>query len=294
MSLAGKTAIVVGGTSGIGHGIALRLAQAGCSVTLVGRSEARGQKIVAELSAAGGGQHSMTPVNCFSLKAVSEFANGYVASAKPLDFLVMTQGMATLQGFSPTPAEHGGGLDEKLTLHYYSRVALAKTLAPALARAEGARVLSVLSAGVHSPYQRYAQDPELSRGNYSLGNAANAAGFYNDIAAEMLSKEQPGVSFSHAAPGFVKTRWGTEMPWAVRMLVRLLQHLGRDQAACGEFMFTPLHADAQKSGGFHLVDQYGQPGPKVTSLHDAAKADVWAHTLKVVERLGSAAVADKK
>ena len=41
LNLAGKRAVVVGGTSGIGHGVALRLAKADASVTIVGRSAKR-------------------------------------------------------------------------------------------------------------------------------------------------------------------------------------------------------------------------------------------------------------
>lgn len=50
VSMIGKHAVVVGGTSGIGHGIALRLAKAGCSVTIVGRSASRGVAIVESMA----------------------------------------------------------------------------------------------------------------------------------------------------------------------------------------------------------------------------------------------------
>ena len=59
--------------------------------------------------------------------------------------LVLTQGMATIQGFTPTPE----GLDQKLTLHYFSRIAFIEALLPALRNSGDARVLSVLSAGIH-------------------------------------------------------------------------------------------------------------------------------------------------
>ena len=32
-----------------------------------------------------------------------------------------------------------------------------------------------------------------------------------------------GVTFAHAAPGFVATNWGTDLPWAMRAVVRCLQ-----------------------------------------------------------------------
>ena len=34
-----------------------------------------------------------------------------------------------------------------------------------------------------------------------------------DIMVDSLSREHPGITFAHAAPGFVNTNWGTEMPW---------------------------------------------------------------------------------
>ena len=100
----------------------------------------------------------------------------------------------------------------------------------------------MLSAGVHGSYE--GSSLELLKG-YSIANAADAAGFYTDIYLEALSEAHPKVrarvnpdanpypnpkpnlnpspnpdpnpnpdqvSFLHACPGFVRTRWGTEMP----------------------------------------------------------------------------------
>jgi len=52
--LTGKTAIVTGGGSGIGAGIAKRLAEQGAKVVLVGRTAEKLEKIAAEIAAAGG------------------------------------------------------------------------------------------------------------------------------------------------------------------------------------------------------------------------------------------------
>jgi hypothetical protein len=53
---------------------------------------------------------------------------------------VLSQGMATLQRHTPVAET---GLDEKLTLHVYSRALLASALAPALARSPDPRVRSL-------------------------------------------------------------------------------------------------------------------------------------------------------
>lgn len=47
--LAGRRALVTGGTSGIGEGVAMRLSQAGAAVTIVGRNEDAGARIVGRL-----------------------------------------------------------------------------------------------------------------------------------------------------------------------------------------------------------------------------------------------------
>jgi NAD(P)-dependent dehydrogenase (short-subunit alcohol dehydrogenase family) len=49
-----STALVTGGTSGIGRATANKLAQAGIHVLVVGRNSDRGEKAVAEIRAAGG------------------------------------------------------------------------------------------------------------------------------------------------------------------------------------------------------------------------------------------------
>jgi NAD(P)-dependent dehydrogenase (short-subunit alcohol dehydrogenase family) len=56
--LDGKTAIVTGGGSGIGRAIALRFAQQGATVEILDLDDAAAQKVVAEISAAGGVAHN--------------------------------------------------------------------------------------------------------------------------------------------------------------------------------------------------------------------------------------------
>ncbi len=51
--LTGRVAVVTGGNGGIGRGIALGLAEAGASVAIFGRNEAKNQHVLAELKAMG-------------------------------------------------------------------------------------------------------------------------------------------------------------------------------------------------------------------------------------------------
>ena len=307
LELAGKQAVVVGGTAGIGRGVAVRLARAGCAVTIVGRSESRGANVVAEMAAAAaegqGGEektterpkHAFVRCDCFLLKNVAACIDTLKAMHPRLDYLICSQGMATLQGFTPSREE---GLDEKLTLHVYSRALFARGLVQSLGASEDGRFLTVLSAGVHAPFKNYSSDPELSKGGYSIKNAADFAGFYSDIYVDAFSRKYGntgnGVSFLHACPGFVATAWGTEMPAPVRCCVRCLQCcMGRSRNVCGDYMIRALtnpeyarKADSSEFGNgssFFLIDEYGYNKQKVTALHDEAREQVAASIEAVLD-----------
>lgn len=279
--LAGKRAVVVGGTSGIGKGVAVRLAAARVSVTVVGRSRERGEAVVQEMRQAAGegdAEFDFAPCDATLIQNAHEFAKEYAKRENNhVDYLVLTQGIATLQGFTPTSE----GLDQKLTLHYFGRIAFIKEFLPLMERSEDPRVLTVLSAGVHGPYAGYRDDFFLER-SYSLPNAANAAGLYSDIAVDSLSREHPGVTFIHAAPGVVNTSWGTELPWLLRGLVRLFQPLTRSLYTCGEAMCEGLFSDEYR-GGWRLMDKDGQQSVRPTGLHEEAREFVWKKTKAAVE-----------
>ena len=288
ISLAGRSAVVTGATSGIGRGIALRLTEAGASVTAVGRDRVRGEEIVQDMKALATGKGWSESVfrfvecDAFLLSNVASCA-AEIASGGRLDYLVLSHGMGSMQGRTET-AE---GLDEKLTLHYWSRMRFIQALLPNLRQSDDARVLSVLSAGVHGTYAHWRGDPEV-KSHYSLKAAADSAGFYNDLAAEALSRENPTVSFSHAAPGFVNTNWGTELPTVIRCCIRCLQPLGASPATCAEFMCSAL-LDPARKGGFHLLSPSAEvalPRPE----HNAARDFIWAHTKSVLRAGGTAAV----
>ena len=108
MSLSSRRALVVGGTSGIGKGIAMALAKRQYEVIVAGRSEANGQAVIQQLEG-GSSKHQFVSIDAFDLASVKKVAGSVAGN---IDVLVMTQGMATLQGYTPTK----DGLDEKLQL----------------------------------------------------------------------------------------------------------------------------------------------------------------------------------
>ena len=301
-----RTAVVVGATSGIGEACAHRLAEQGFLVVAVGRERpGRGEAVVKALkekSQQSPGysdkipEHEFYGCDAFSLADVKKVAQDIQAKHPVVDALVMTQGMATTQGFTPT-AE---GNDEKLTLHYYSRMALIQSLLPALKKSTmPAVVLSILSGGVHSSYKHLKDDPSL-KNNYSIKNAADAAGFYNDLGLEQFAIDNSDIRFVHASPGFVNTNWGTEFNPILRGLVRMLQPLGKKPSDCAELMLGPTvfatNAGEElpprptlPDGSSSAVWILGDKGEslKLTPDHTDENRDLlWKHTKEVFEKAG--------
>lgn len=311
LAFPGKRAVVVGATSGIGEGIAVRLAQAQFAVTAVGRNQ---RDVMEKLNAAAPGlPHKFIPCDAKLLSNVKQCMDQIKAESAvaPLDVLVLSQGIASMNGRVETAEE---GLDEKMSLHFYSRMAFLEEALPMLRKApQGGKVLSILSAGIHSPYAAYATDPELKTA-FSLKNAADAAGFYNDCYLDSLSRmpENSNITFVHAAPGGVATRWGSDFPLLLKGIVRGLQYFLKSPEDCAEFMCAPLFnygasssstttaaagagaagaADAaaegkkaMSGGGFLLLNEKAEPTSKAAG-HDEAREAVYQYNHALITRL---------
>lgn len=303
-SFAGRNAVVMGGTSGIGQGIAVRLAEANYNVIIIGRDPVRGEAIVNEMkqkSTAPSGQYQFIPCDAFLLKNVKETADKIRSLQASTDVVVVTQGVGTLQGRTETSE----GIDQKLSLHYFGRILFIQELLPLLrtsaqqyttsssASSSSAsasvsllppRVLSVLSAGVHSPFPDYKTDFELKQ-TYTLKNAADSAGFYNDVMLDALSKrpENQNITFIHAAPGFVNTQWGRDMPFYIKPVLTALKYFANSIYDTAEYMLYPVF-DKKYTHGLVLVDPHGKETKK-TNLHDEAIDTVYQKTQEVFQRV---------
>jgi 3-oxoacyl-[acyl-carrier protein] reductase len=96
LGLKGKSALITGGTSGIGLSIARRLGQEGCTVTVCGRDEARLAKAVEELRAGEIPCHGFT-ADMTAPSQIKSLVQATIEAAGKIDIVVSNAG-THLQG----------------------------------------------------------------------------------------------------------------------------------------------------------------------------------------------------
>ena len=150
MATDASTALITGGTSGIGRATANKLAQLGIHVLVVGRNAERGMKTIDEIRAAGGKADFISSDlrDAESARAVAqraiELGNGRV------DILINNAG---IYPFGPTHEMTEEGFDRVFSLNVKAPYFLVAELAPLMAkRGKGAIVnLSTMAADYGAP-----------------------------------------------------------------------------------------------------------------------------------------------
>jgi NAD(P)-dependent dehydrogenase (short-subunit alcohol dehydrogenase family) len=150
MAIDTSTALITGGTSGIGLATARKLAQLGIHVVVVGRNVERGEKTVAEIRAAGG-KADFIPSDLRDASSAREVARRAVELGNGhVDILINNAGTYP---FGPTHEMTEELFDQVYSLNVKAPFFLVAALAPQMAkRGKGAIVnLSTMVADYGAP-----------------------------------------------------------------------------------------------------------------------------------------------
>jgi 3-oxoacyl-[acyl-carrier protein] reductase len=148
--LHGKVALVTGSSQGIGRGIALELARAGCDVVLTGRSDAKLKAVAAEIASLG----RKTAIHAADLTTAAEPA-GLVAALERsfgrLDILVCNAGSARRGNFfTMSDQDWNNGF----ALKFFAHVRLCRQVWPQLKAAHGSTTF-ISGIGARTPVADY-------------------------------------------------------------------------------------------------------------------------------------------
>ncbi|MCV7348701.1 SDR family oxidoreductase [Mycobacterium parmense] len=228
--LSGKFAIVTGANSGLGLGLAKRLAAAGADVVMAIRNRAKGEAAIAgihrEFPAA---KLSLRILDLSSLKSVAAFADELAAEGRPIDILINNAGVMT----PPQRQETRDGFELQFGTNHLGHFALTGHLLPLL-RAAGAPRVVTISSLASTQRKLDFTDPNAQRG-YRPMQAYGIAKLSQLMFAFELDRRSRlggwGLMSNAAHPGLSKTNllsggsYGRDRPTLQARLTQLTWRL---------------------------------------------------------------------
>lgn len=255
-SLAGKTALVTGPTSGLGRVTAEALAGLGARVVLVGRSEERLVKVRDELSAQHGeDRFPIVVADMSSLASVRAAVTRIEASESRLDVLIDNAG-----AIYPERRETADGIEATFATMVVGPFALVSGLLPLLERTGDARIVSVTSGGMYTQALPL-DDLGYTRGTYSgpkaYARAKRAQTALVRERARRLAAGGSGIVINAMHPGWADTPGVADsLPGFYRVMGPLLR---TPEEGADTIVWLAAHpAAAGRSGGLFL-DRRARP-----------------------------------
>ncbi|MBL7978589.1 MAG: SDR family oxidoreductase [Bacteroidetes Order II. Incertae sedis bacterium] len=200
----GKTILVTGASAGIGAESVKQLAAMGAQVVLVGRNEAKCQRVVSEVRQATGNEalHYLL-ADLSSMTAVRQLADTYKSRFDRLDVLLNNAGAMFLK-YEESP----DGVEQTIALNHLNYFLLTHALLDLLMQTPGARVVNVAS-DAHRPGKINLSDLQMRQAYSGWGQYCNSKLMnimFTYAAARRL--ENSGVTINCLHPGFVASDFG--------------------------------------------------------------------------------------
>jgi NAD(P)-dependent dehydrogenase (short-subunit alcohol dehydrogenase family) len=140
--LSGRLAVVTGANSGLGFGLARRLAKADAEVVLAIRNHAKGEAAVRAIRAdVPHAKLTIKALDLASLKSVAALGQELAAEGRPVDVLINNAGVMT----PPRREQTDDGFELQFGANHLGHFALTGHLLPLLRAAPAARVVTVSS-----------------------------------------------------------------------------------------------------------------------------------------------------
>jgi NAD(P)-dependent dehydrogenase (short-subunit alcohol dehydrogenase family) len=193
-SLAGRKALVIGGTSGIGREIALGYASAGAEVAVAGRRQEKIDAVVGEMGMAGAKARGYA-ADVTEVAAIAPLLERFEADHGQLDILVNCQGTIEIKpALELSEAEYDRVIDTNLKSVFFACTAAARLMKP---RGEGS-IINIASLSAHYGWANAAA--------YSISKWG-VASLTQSLAAEW---GEAGIRVNAISPGFFMTELNRE------------------------------------------------------------------------------------
>jgi NAD(P)-dependent dehydrogenase (short-subunit alcohol dehydrogenase family)/thioester reductase-like protein len=151
--VAGKVALVTGGSSGIGLATAQRLAQAGATTLICGRDPAKLEAAKA-LVAASGAAVSTYQVNLADMADCERFIQQLLAEHGHVDILINNAGRS-IRRWVEASFDRFHDIERTMQLNYFGALRMTMGLLPAMVARQAGHVINISSIGVLSYAPRF-------------------------------------------------------------------------------------------------------------------------------------------
>src|SRR4051794_9233362 len=212
MRFANQVALVTGAGRGIGHAIALRLAEEGARVAVISRTEANAVRTADEINAKHAGLSKAYAVDVASHAAVKALVEQIVADFSRIDILVNNAGM-TRDNLSMRLSEDDW--DQVVDTNLKGSFNFIQAVERTMLKQRSGRIINISSvAGLTG---------NAGQANYAASKAG-LLGLTKTIARELASRS---ITCNAVAPGFISTDMTDVLPENVKSAVVGSIPLGR-------------------------------------------------------------------
>jgi retinol dehydrogenase 12 len=257
--LTGRTALITGGTGGIGRPTAAALARLGATVVLVGRDPGRGEearRLVAE--ATGSSRVDLLEADLSSLESTHLLAARFAERHERLDLLINAAGT-----IEPRRRLSADGIELTLAINLVAPFVLTTLLLERLRESVPARVIN-LSSSEHRRGSMDLDDLEFQVRRYSASAAYSQSKLGVILFTAELSRRLAGagVTVNAIHPGLTNTDFGRRggllsLGW--RLLT--LRAITPDQAA-GNLLYLATSPEVSgTTGAYFEQQQRARPNP---------------------------------
>ncbi|HIQ30756.1 MAG TPA: 3-oxoacyl-[acyl-carrier-protein] reductase [Aquifex aeolicus] len=196
-NLSGKVALVTGSTRGIGKAIAYRLAEAGATVVITGRSEDRAREVAEEIKERTGAKTLSAGMDLGVRESIEETLGRVIGETGGVDILVNNAGMTRDALFLRMKYEDW---EEVLKVNLTGTFLVTQLAVKGMVKKRWGRIINLTSV--------VAFVGNVGQANYSASKGAIVS-FTKTLAKELASRN---VTVNAVAPGFIETDMTDAIP----------------------------------------------------------------------------------
>ncbi|MEI2418445.1 SDR family oxidoreductase [Orrella sp. JC864] len=183
VTLTGRTALITGGSKGLGYAIAERYLRSGASVVIAARGEAALQAARARLAGHGGDRVHAVPCDVATADGVQQLYEGAMQAFGRVDIVVNNAGVSAAKPFAEVSDQ---AWQDDLDLKLFAAIRLVRLAWPQMRQRRWGRVINVLNVGAKAPGARSLPTSVSRAAGMALTKALSAEGAADNILVNAL------------------------------------------------------------------------------------------------------------